>query len=215
MLIRGQNQKVNSTTAFKEWSLVCDALGSGTQSLILRKGGIHEGRGGFSFDQDQFALFPTLFHEQEKHLRDDPQFQVKKSQAAEYQPEDEVTINCWAQLSCVWNLTSWQTIKELEPHHIWSRSTIRERFEWSKSSGDQPGIKMALVRVYRLGQPWTIQYQRNHGGCRSWLELQEIPRSSWETRSPVLDDDSFSALRQGVEAIAGLPQYQPGSDATG
>ena len=206
---------MNTTTAFKEWSLVCDALGSGIQSVILRKGGIHEGRGGFSFDQDQFALFPTMFHEQEKHLRDGFQTPANKSQAEEYQLEDEVTINCWAQLSCVWNLNTWQPIRELEPHHIWSRSTIRERFEWSKSSGDLPGIKMALVRVYRLGQPWIIRYQRNHGGCRSWLELQEIPRASWETRSPVLNEEAFSAVRQGVEEIAGLPQHQPGSGAAG
>ena len=33
------------TVGFKDWSLVCAALGSGKQSLILRKGGIAEGRG--------------------------------------------------------------------------------------------------------------------------------------------------------------------------
>ena len=34
-------------TAFKEWAIVVDALGRGRQSVILRKGGIAEGRGGF------------------------------------------------------------------------------------------------------------------------------------------------------------------------
>jgi len=211
----GQNHRVNSTIAFKEWSLVCDALGSGAQSVILRKGGIHEGRGGFSFDEDQFALFPTLFHEQEKHLRDYSQATATKSPEAEYQPGDEVTIKCWAELSCVWNLNSWQTIKELEPHHIWSRSTIRERFEWSRSPGNPPGIKMALVRVYRLGQPCKIQYQRNHGGCRSWLQLPEMSCDEWQTRNPVLDDEAFAAIRRSVEKIAGLPQHQSGSGLSG
>jgi len=32
---------------FKGWSLVCDAMAHGTQSIILRKGGIAEGREGF------------------------------------------------------------------------------------------------------------------------------------------------------------------------
>ncbi len=50
--------------AFKEWALVCNALGRGDQSLILRKGGIAEGRDGFRFKHDAFFLFPTLFHEQ-------------------------------------------------------------------------------------------------------------------------------------------------------
>lgn len=36
--------------AFKEWDIVCKALEEGRQSLILRKGGIHEGREGFSFN---------------------------------------------------------------------------------------------------------------------------------------------------------------------
>ncbi len=47
----------------KEWSLVCDALGRGEQSVILRKGGIAEGRDGFSFRYNEFFLFPTFFHE--------------------------------------------------------------------------------------------------------------------------------------------------------
>src|SRR6266516_687303 len=34
---------------FKEWSLVCDVLGGGRQSVILRKGGMAEERGGFHF----------------------------------------------------------------------------------------------------------------------------------------------------------------------
>ena len=40
-------------TAFKEWAIVCDALGKGQQSIIFRKGGIHEGKRGFQFKHDQ------------------------------------------------------------------------------------------------------------------------------------------------------------------
>ena len=54
---------------FKEWSLVCNALGHGTQSVILRKGGIAEGREGFSFRHREFFLFPTFFHEQIAKVR--------------------------------------------------------------------------------------------------------------------------------------------------
>ncbi|MFL6569175.1 MAG: DUF1802 family protein, partial [Chthoniobacterales bacterium] len=32
---------------FKEWALVCEALGRGEQRIIIRKGGIAEGRDGF------------------------------------------------------------------------------------------------------------------------------------------------------------------------
>jgi hypothetical protein len=49
---------------FKEWALVCEALGSGRQSVIIRKGGVAEGRDGFAFRHREFFLFPTYFHEQ-------------------------------------------------------------------------------------------------------------------------------------------------------
>src|SRR5687768_11757609 len=37
-------------TAFKEWAIIVDALARGDQILILRKGGISEGREGFQID---------------------------------------------------------------------------------------------------------------------------------------------------------------------
>ena len=47
--------------AFKEWDVICEALEDGRQSVILRKGGIHEGREGFSFAHEEFVLFPIFF----------------------------------------------------------------------------------------------------------------------------------------------------------
>ena len=52
-------------SGFKEWQVVCDALASGRQAIILRKGGIHEGRAGFSFAEENFFLFPNRFHNQD------------------------------------------------------------------------------------------------------------------------------------------------------
>ena len=37
------------SVGFKEWAIVCEALGRGEQSIILRKGGIAEGREGLPF----------------------------------------------------------------------------------------------------------------------------------------------------------------------
>lgn len=51
-------------TALKEWAVVVDALGSGQQIILLRKGGLREGPGGFAVAQPEFLLFPTLFHSQ-------------------------------------------------------------------------------------------------------------------------------------------------------
>ena len=37
------------SVGFKEWAVVCEATGRGRQCIILRKGGIAEGREGFLF----------------------------------------------------------------------------------------------------------------------------------------------------------------------
>ena len=58
-----------STFGFKEWKLVCDAMERGEQSIILRKGGISEGKHGFQWLHQRFFLFPTYFHEQTTQLR--------------------------------------------------------------------------------------------------------------------------------------------------
>ncbi len=48
-------------TAFKEWAAVCAALSAGRQTVILRKGGIAEGPGGFQPEHGEFWLLPTRF----------------------------------------------------------------------------------------------------------------------------------------------------------
>ena len=50
--------------AFKEWEGIVEALGHGAQILILRKGGIAEGRAGFQVKHPKFWLFPTGYHQQ-------------------------------------------------------------------------------------------------------------------------------------------------------
>ena len=49
--------------AFKEWAVVCAALASGRQTIILPKGGIDEGREGFRVKHREFWLLPTRFHQ--------------------------------------------------------------------------------------------------------------------------------------------------------
>src|SRR5436309_15831329 len=55
--------------AFKEWAVVADAIGRGDQIVILRKGGISEGRSGFEVEHNRFFLFPTLFHQQRESVQ--------------------------------------------------------------------------------------------------------------------------------------------------
>ncbi len=49
--------------------MVCEAMGCGEQCVIVRKGGLAEGRDGFAFRHSEFFLFPTWFHEQVASVR--------------------------------------------------------------------------------------------------------------------------------------------------
>src|SRR6266566_2495760 len=98
------------SVGFKEWSLVCDALGGGTQSVILRKGGIAEGRGGFSFRHRQFFLFPTFFHEQITKVR------IGSSHIPK--PGNTITIHWYAKVERALQIHSLATAEALAPLHI-------------------------------------------------------------------------------------------------
>lgn len=152
------------TAAFKEWALICEALGSGRQSLIVRKGGIAEGREGFSFRNREFFLFPTWFHEQLASTTLPPDTPVPP------EPAGEIEIAFAATIERTAVLTDLAKVRRLRSLHVWQDSVIEERFHYA----DAPGIHIALVRVFRLDPPRRIRMDERYGGCRSWVELPEI-----------------------------------------
>ncbi|MGB0328251.1 MAG: DUF1802 family protein [Akkermansiaceae bacterium] len=111
--------------AFKEWEVICEALESGRQSIILRKGGIHEGREGFSFAHDEFLLFPTRFHAQGEYVTV-PNVVAKP----EWSIGDEVVIASRVRVNKAVTLTDWEEVAKLSDQHIWTEETIRDRFFW-------------------------------------------------------------------------------------
>lgn len=176
---------------YKEWEVVCEALGSGRQVLLLRKGGIHEGRAGFSFKHDRFLLFPTKFHAQGDQVR-----VPCPPVTGEWQPGDQVEMQYYCEALWARTLSDWDVVRRLEEFHVWSEDLVRERFAW----GDDQGIHCALVRVHQLEEPWELTYEKRHGGCRTWLELPDGPPGAMQ---PSLDDEAFQSLRQRVESVIG------------
>jgi hypothetical protein len=179
--------------SFKEWQVVCDALASGRQSILLRKGGIHEGRAGFSFAHESFFLFPTRFHAIGDHVREG-----HVEVAPEWQPGDIIRITHHAEAEWAVTLTDWEKVSALEPFHIYSEKTVRDRFDWEGKGMVSGSIHVALVRVRELAQPWEFAYEPKYGGCRSWVKLPEPPAGWRESARPVLDDAAFAALAAKV-----------------
>ena len=174
------------SVGFKEWALVCEALGRGEQTCLLRKGGIAEGREGFGFRHSEFFLFPTFFHEQIAKVRT-PGARIPAAF------EGEIEIRLFAKLEAQREITSWPMAAALEPFHILAEPVVRERFEYKGA-----GLHVALVRVFRLEPTWRLTDKPAYGGCRSWVELPGC--SARTVLQPVLTDDEHEARAKQIRA---------------
>jgi hypothetical protein len=172
-------------TAFKEWAVVVDALGRGEQILILRKGGIHEGKGGFQVEHPRFWLFPTLFHQQRESVL--PMAQKRFDEIApKFPPVDRVRIEFLAHVAEWRPLESLEQAQALRGQHIWTDAVIEERFEWGRSKN----IFALAVQVFRLPQAVDLPVLPNYGGCKSWIDLDgDLPTKE---AVPVLSDTAFA-----------------------
>ena len=191
--VYASHRPVVSSVGFKDWSLVCDALGQGRQSLILRKGGIAEGRQGFRFKHDSFFLFPTQYHQQAERVRPE----VLSSLRPTHRPiEGTVEVRYFFALEWAEWLSDWDTVARLEPLHVWREDVIRERFAYD----DQRGLQYAFGRVYRLETPWRFPDNPAYGGCRSWITLPEFPAREISMH-PVLGDLAHEQFARKTRAI--------------
>jgi hypothetical protein len=175
------------SVGFKEWALVCEALGRGEQSILVRKGGIAEGRAGFGFRHSEFFLFPTFFHEQVEKVRGDEVEIPERS-------DGQIEIRYLARLISAAHITDWEKASALAPLHILRESVVRERFDYKQS-----GLHVALVRVFRLAPSWIFPDTPAYAGCRSWVKLPECPpQTRWE---PVLTEQAHETVLTRFDAI--------------
>lgn len=172
--------------AFKEWAIVVDALGRGEQIIILRKGGISEGRAGFQMEHERFLLFPTRFHQQRESVVDSARERYDVI-AASFPPPEKFHLEYFAEIIQAKQLHTLAEANALHGQHIWRDEVIAERFDWGRSKV----IYAIAVRVYRLPAPVELPMLSAYDGCKSWIELEhEVPTDGG---TPVLNDLDFDA----------------------
>lgn len=187
----------SATTGFKDWALVCEAMGCGRQSIILRKGGLAEGRGGFQFgERREFFLFPTRYHEQAAMLRPEelPSLGNVASDSAA-----TIEIRYFGRLESSWRIEHLETVTRLAPFHVYREEVARERFAYADRQHAAGALSLALCRVYRLAPIWVLDDRPEFGGCKSWIELPPPPAGT--ALHAVLDDATHQARRAQIEAI--------------
>lgn len=177
--------------AFKEWAIVCEALASGRQSVILRKGGIAEGRDGFAFRHREFFLFPTRFHETLEKTT------LPFGTPLPLQREEEIEIRLFATIEWSCFLSVPAQLAAVGEYHILREEVVEERFRF----GEPAGIHVGFARIYRLSTPWVFPMEKRFGGCRSWVELPGAPQHRLEA---VISDEENRRRSQELRGLLKL-----------
>jgi CDP-diacylglycerol--glycerol-3-phosphate 3-phosphatidyltransferase len=189
-----------SFPAFKEWEGIVAALGQGAQIVILRKGGIAEGRAGFKPKHDKFWLFPTRFHQQWEQTK--PELRRFSSPGAEA-PKDFV-LEYFAEVTDAIYLESWAQVARLDADHFWGETILRERFDYHDRPGMTPGLHLFIVRVSRVNLPHRLAPAPAYEGCKSWIEVP----ADWtrDIATPVVRQEEFATRRSRIlAAISSVP----------
>ena len=153
------------STAFKEWAVICEALATGRQSLILRKGGIAESGGVFRPEHSEFLLYPTFFHEHRVGVK--PAFLPLLDHAEANKPEaGTIRFTHFVRVTDVKHITDLDAALALDPLHAWTPEIVKQRFHYRT-----PGLFAITVNVFKLAEPQIRVERPEYAGCKTWVEL--------------------------------------------
>jgi hypothetical protein len=179
--------------AFKEWAVVCQALGDGRQALIIRKGGIAEVGGAFTPEHRRFWLYPTYVHQQRDGIKPEA---LPLLQEAERQRPQRGTLRFthFAEVSGGYHVHHLAAVLLLDRLLIWSEGTIRKRFEYRA-----PGLFVLPVRIFRAQEPFVLPERVDYEGCKTWVELEEALAT--DSGVAVLDDRAYANVLELVDRL--------------
>jgi len=182
--------------ALQEWAACCQALLSGRLILVVRKGGIHERRGGgFRLAHARFALLPTHAHQRAERLRSE--IAAPGVDAPGPPPPGTLAVAGWAEAAGVWKAGDLARVIELGGELAFTAAELEARFRYR----GEPWLYVVALRVHRLAAVQLIPDLPRYAGCVSWIELAQgiDPTGS----SAVLSDQAFAARLDAVGRILG------------
>ena len=186
--------------ALKEWNVVCQALETGRQMILLRKGGIVEAIGGFELEHSQFLLFPTFLHQNITMLKPEAQAGLAQSDS---EPE-QITIRSAAEVTDIIQLKNRAQMDALDARHIWAPPLIDMRFNYRPKNP----LYLLIVRAYLLKQTVTVANTPEYAGCKSWVSLTESIDCS--KASPAVNDERFMRNRETIRSLIDSNAFSSG-----
>jgi hypothetical protein len=181
----------NNNRAFKEWAFVCEALKSGRQTVLIRKGGIREEEGEFRISDSEFFLMPTYEHQTADLLQPQvvPQFQGLQAQPIDF---NSVTIDSYVVVDTIAICDDEQRLRLLAREHVWNEKYIQMRLDFNPYDP----LYVLLLRVYRLVEPVSLPMRPEYAGCKSWVTLDRS--ISIDGARPAVADEEFELRKANV-----------------
>ena len=178
--------------ALKEWSAAVRALLDGRQTVLLRKGGIHEKR--FAVTASRFLLFPTVAHSHAERVR--PEHRDLLDAAAGDSTDDALVIRAGAKVVAAVEVNQPERLEEIASLHIWTAESVREdRLDFRPKHR----LTALVVQASPLVEPLRLARAPEYAGCKSWVPLPVDP--TWA--APVHDGATLAEIAERVRRSVG------------
>jgi hypothetical protein len=181
-----------STPALKEWSAAVHAMLDGRQTVLLRKGGIHEKR--FDLAAGEFVFFPTVAHGHAERVRTEHRDLLDA--AGRDSTDDQIVLRAGAKVVAAVPVNRLEGLDDLEDTHIWTAASVRsDRLDFRPKHR----LTVLVVQARPLAQPQRLPRDPAYAGCKSWVDLPVSP--DWA--DPIHDDATLAAIAERVRASVG------------
>ncbi len=177
---------------FKEWAGVCGALGTGRQSILIRKGGIAEDRGEFRPEHPAFWLIPTVTHQSEQGLKPGTPPVVVPAVS------DGYLVDLMAVVESVRWIDRVQDLPRIDELHVWTDETVHKRFFYR-----DPGLWVLGVRVFRRDSTFHVEATPERVGCKTWISLDNAADTAG--MRPVIGDAEADHRRRMLASLIPEP----------
>ncbi|WP_395726705.1 DUF1802 family protein [Nakamurella sp.] len=189
-------EPVGAELALKEWGAAVHALLQGRQTVLLRKGGIHEKR--FLLEGSEFLLYPTVAHSHADATR--PEHADLLPLGAADVADQAVVVRASASVVEAIEVARPENIAALEPFHIWTTASVQaNRIDFRPKRR----LTAVVVSVRPLVPPVRLPMRDEYSGCRSWVELVEVPGTA--QGEPVRPDAELVDVAAQVRYLVGEP----------
>lgn len=155
-----------TTLALKEWGAVAHALLDGRQTVLLRKGGIHEKAFRMS-DAGAFVLFPTVAHSHAERVRAEHTDLLSRGEADVDEAAGTFVVRCGLTLVEAVPVTRPEGLDSIADLHIWTAASVKaDRLDFRP----RHPLQALVVRAQEL-EPIVLPRLDTYGGCKSWIDL--------------------------------------------